>query len=220
MSEKRIDIRENQEQREENVEHPGPEEPLDQEQDQVQPHAIGPGSAKPRENEAAPVVVMNPAEAREKAAPPVPPPNVSPVTARPSVHVAPNLLQVATGQVETAEEKREAKEKRDLNETVHSMLIVGLVVSTTLMLIGLVEDVALQRSLPTVQPDLGQAISAALSLRPSGFFGLGLLVLIATPILRVLGSIVAFVYERDWRFAGITTLVFLIVLASIFLGRG
>ena len=56
-----------------------------------------------------------------------------------------------------------------------------------------------------------------LALRPSGFLAFGLLVLIATLILRVFGSMIAFVYERDWRYAGITFVVFLIVVTSILL---
>jgi uncharacterized membrane protein len=49
---------------------------------------------------------------------------------------------------------------------------------------------------------------------------LGLLVLIATPILRVVGSILAFLYERDWRYAGVTTVVLIVVLISLLLGKG
>ncbi|MBP1602740.1 MAG: hypothetical protein H6Q06_2891, partial [Acidobacteria bacterium] len=44
--------------------------------------------------------------------------------------------------------------------------------------------------------------------------------LIATPILRVLGSFVIFLYERDWRYAGVTLIVLLVLAASLLLGRG
>ncbi len=162
-----------------------------------------------------PVVLPTPGDARAP---------VAHTAARPAenaqVHVAPNLLDVTTGRVETREEKQEAKERRDLDEVVHSMLIVGVIISTTLMLIGIVEEIVLGNQLPTVEPDIGQVINSLTQLRPSGFLGLGLLVLVATPILRVLGSIVAFAYEKDWRFAGITFLVFCIVVASILLGKG
>jgi uncharacterized membrane protein len=69
-------------------------------------------------------------------------------------------------------------------------------------------------------PDIGDVVNRVIALRPSGFLALGLLVLIATPILRVIGSIGAFVYERDWRFAGITTLVLGVLILSLVLGRG
>jgi uncharacterized membrane protein len=161
-----------------------------------------------------------PEDAREPVSRPVGPLTAPNQAERARVRVAPNLIEVTMGRAETTAEKREAKEREDLNQAVHSMLIVGLVISTTLMLIGIVEDVVLQRQMPTVPTDLGQVVGAVLSLRPSGFFALGLLVLIATPILRVVGSIVAFVYERDWRFAVITLLVLIIVMTSIWLGKG
>lgn len=49
---------------------------------------------------------------------------------------------------------------------------------------------------------------------------LGLLVLLATPVLRVAVSIVAFALERDWRYVIITSIVLLVLLLSFFLGRG
>jgi uncharacterized membrane protein len=55
---------------------------------------------------------------------------------------------------------------------------------------------------------------------PVALVALGLLVLLATPFLRVAVSIVAFALERDWRYVGITALVLAILLASFFLGKG
>jgi uncharacterized membrane protein len=136
------------------------------------------------------------------------------------VHVAPNLLDLATGRAETVSEAAEVREQRDINEVVHSMLIVGLVVSTFLMVIGIILEIAHHQDLPSAEPDVGDILTRVLALRPSGFLGLGLLVLLATPMLRVAGSIIAFAIERDWRFAGITFLVLMVVIASIFLGRG
>ena len=48
----------------------------------------------------------------------------------------------------------------------------------------------------------------------------GLLLLIATPVLRVAFSILAFVYQRDRTFVVITTIVLALLLASFVLGRG
>lgn len=72
---------------------------------------------------------------------------------------------------------------------------------------------------------------AVMSLTPAGFFhGLasgqgqaliiaGLILLIATPVLRVAISIVTFAVEKDWTFVGITSIVFLFLLFSFFLGK-
>jgi uncharacterized membrane protein len=55
---------------------------------------------------------------------------------------------------------------------------------------------------------------------PVAVISLGLLVLLLTPVLRVLVSVVTFALEHDWRYTGITLLVFFILLASFLLGRG
>lgn len=47
----------------------------------------------------------------------------------------------------------------------------------------------------------------------------GLLLLIATPVLRVAVSIFIFVYERDWVFVAITSIVLLLLLTSFLLGK-
>ena len=145
----------------------------------------------------------------------------APASAQAGVHVASNLHELVTAApLATPEDVRTAKERRDLNEVVHGVLIIGLIISTALMLIGVGLALFYQRDLPTAVPDIGDVVGRVLALRPSGFLALGLLVLIATPILRVVGSIGAFVYERDWRFAGVTTLVLVVLIVSLLLGRG
>ncbi|MCL4300547.1 MAG: DUF1634 domain-containing protein [Anaerolineae bacterium] len=167
-----------------------------------------------------PVVVLRP---KETSKPVLSSPGARPSTTspdRPQVHVAPNLLDLVTGRSVTPDEQQAAKEQRDLNEIVHQMLVIGLVISTALMLFGLALDLILGREVPTVVPDFGDVFNRVIALRPSGFLTLGLLVLIATPILRVVGSIFAFLYERDWRYAGITCLVLGVVMISLLLGKG
>ena len=144
----------------------------------------------------------------------------APSPERAQIHVAPNLLDLTTGRVETGAEKRRAQKQHDLDQVVHRMLLIGLAISTILMLSGVGLEIARHQDLPSVEPDFGEVFLRVLALRPSGFLALGLLVLLATPILRVLGSIFAFAYERDWRFAGITFVVLMVVVASILLGKG
>ena len=47
----------------------------------------------------------------------------------------------------------------------------------------------------------------AMELRGRGLIQLGLLILIATPIVRVAFSVVAFLYQRDWTYAVVTLMV-------------
>jgi len=165
----------------------------------------------------APVVVALSKDIRE----PLAQPDASAGKDEPSrteVHVVPNVLEIATG-IASAAQAAVRAETHDLDAVVHRLLVVGLAISTVLMLIGLALDLLLQREMPTVVPDLGEVWTRVLAIRPSGFLALGLLVLIATPIVRVVGSIMIFAYERDWRFALITLVVLAIVTLSLLLGR-
>jgi uncharacterized membrane protein len=138
---------------------------------------------------------------------------------RAEVHVSAQIDAVLAGMLATPA-ARAAAERRDLDMVVHRLLIVGLAASSLLMVIGLILDVALHRQMPTAIPDLGELFARVLAGRPSGFLSLGLLVLLATPIVRVIGSIAAFAYERDWHYAVVSLIVLLVVVLSVVLGQG
>jgi uncharacterized membrane protein len=57
-------------------------------------------------------------------------------------------------------------------------------------------------------------------LQPQAVITLGLLLLIATPVLRVAVSVVAFALEHDRRYVIITLIVMTILIISFTLGRG
>ena len=59
-----------------------------------------------------------------------------------------------------------------------------------------------------------------LILRPQAIIVIGLLVLIATPVVRVAVSVVAFALEHDRRYVVITLLVLTILICSFLLGKG
>ncbi len=67
---------------------------------------------------------------------------------------------------------------------------------------------------------LGDVAHGLLTLDPVSVIATGLLVLLATPVVRVAVSIVAFALERDRTYVVITSLVLLILLISFFSGRG
>ena len=58
----------------------------------------------------------------------------------------------------------------------------------------------------------------ALNLEPTEIIQLGILILVATPILRVLSSLVAFTLEKDRLYICITLIVLCIIMVSIFGG--
>lgn len=64
----------------------------------------------------------------------------------------------------------------------------------------------------------GGILSGAAAFRPSEIIQLGALLLIATPILRIAFSLVGFVLEKDKLYIGITLLVLLVMMTSIFGG--
>jgi uncharacterized membrane protein YfcA/uncharacterized membrane protein len=66
----------------------------------------------------------------------------------------------------------------------------------------------------TFPATFGQVWAGLLVLQPQAVIALGLLVLIATPVMRVAVSIVAFALEHDRRFVVITVLVLAILLLS------
>ncbi len=70
---------------------------------------------------------------------------------------------------------------------------------------------------PTTLPDVVRGAGEG---RPYAIIGLGLLLLILTPIVRVALSILFFLSERDWLDPGITLLVFCILLLSLVTGVG
>ena len=74
-----------------------------------------------------------------------------------------------------------------------------------------------------VKPDfpnsLGRIFYGAAALKPYAIITLGLLILIAIPVMRVAVSVVAFIVERDWLYVAITALVLLVLLTSFAIGE-
>jgi uncharacterized membrane protein len=74
-----------------------------------------------------------------------------------------------------------------------------------------------------VKPDfpnsLGNVFSGVLALKPYAIIALGLLLLIAIPVMRVAVSVVAFIVERDWLYVAITVFVLVVLLISFALGE-
>jgi uncharacterized membrane protein len=66
---------------------------------------------------------------------------------------------------------------------------------------------------------IGGVVTAAISLRGDAVIQLGILLLIAVPILRVAVALVAFLLQRDWLYCVVTLLVLSILLFSLLGGR-
>ncbi|RFZ94913.1 DUF1634 domain-containing protein [Mucilaginibacter conchicola] len=64
----------------------------------------------------------------------------------------------------------------------------------------------------------GGIIEGALSFNAAGIIQLGVLLLIATPVLRIVFSLVGFALEKDRLYVCITLLVLAVIMTSIFGG--
>lgn len=117
------------------------------------------------------------------------------------------------------ESEREVKSRHDLNRVVHRMLILGLVFCTVTLFIGLALSAIYHHPLPAKVLPFREIFKGLKTGSPPSFLSLGILMLIATPVLRVFGSLVEFVVKRDWRYACITLTVILILGVSVFIGR-
>jgi uncharacterized membrane protein len=71
------------------------------------------------------------------------------------------------------------------------------------------------RGEPAELQALPQIVDQAIALRPLGLIQLGLLLLIATPVARVLFSVLGFALERDWIYVVITLLVLVLLIYTL-----
>jgi uncharacterized membrane protein YfcA/uncharacterized membrane protein len=130
-------------------------------------------------------------------------------------------MKVPTDGAEMAEPRDLVRETELL---ISGVLRGGVILSAAIILGGIIYFYALRfsghpvslsfpHSLPAVFQDLGH-------LEPLAIVAFGLLVLLATPVLRVAVSIIAFAVEHDRAYVAITALVLTILLFSIFVVGG
>jgi uncharacterized membrane protein len=62
---------------------------------------------------------------------------------------------------------------------------------------------------------VGGVVRGALGMEPLAVIQFGLLVLIATPVARVLFSMLGFALEKDWMYVGVTAVVLVILVYSL-----
>jgi uncharacterized membrane protein len=92
-------------------------------------------------------------------------------------------------------------EIKQLEKLVGAVLRTGVFASASILAVGLAATLAF----PSFKhgPDIIRA---------------GLLVLIATPVSRVVASVIQYTRDRDWLFSALTLFVLLIVLGSLVFG--
>jgi len=117
----------------------------------------------------------------------------------------------------------------DIEQFIGLQLRYGVVISSLIVLIGGIIYLAQSGglALPTYHQfigtkagftSIGQIIAGIGTLDARGIIQSGVVVLIATPILRVAFSLVGFVIEKDQLYIIITSIVLTVMLFSIFGG--
>ena len=108
----------------------------------------------------------------------------------------------------------------DLNRVVRSVLLTGVVVSTSLIAVGLLLLLLIPAPHRSAVIPLREAVRQALQLRPTPWLDLGIFVLMLTPIARVVAALILYARLRDWRYVVVSLTVLGILTLSILLGRG
>ena len=109
----------------------------------------------------------------------------------------------------------------DLDRTVGRLLTIGTNVAVLFLAIGCVLLFALRINPLAGGPPLepGLIVDDITHLRPAGFMWLGLLALLATPVLRVVVSLVGFAEQRERTMSIVASLILVVIALSIVLGR-
>jgi uncharacterized membrane protein len=112
-----------------------------------------------------------------------------------------------------------------LDRIVGIVLRAGVMLAAALVLIGGIAFVASQheiapdyRKFHTEHAPLSSihgVLSGAIALNPLYIIQFGLLILIATPVVRVMTCAAGFALERDWRYTIVSLIVLALLLGSI-----
>ncbi|MDA8219437.1 MAG: DUF1634 domain-containing protein [Dehalococcoidales bacterium] len=124
-----------------------------------------------------------------------------------------------------AAEGSDREREHGLEDVVRPVLRFGAFVSTALILAGVLlfalskgstlHSVVVTQSIPN---GLGGLLSALEAGNPVAVISLGLLILILTPVFRVISTVVYSFRRRDWIYLGITSYVLLVLLIGFAVG--
>jgi uncharacterized membrane protein len=112
-----------------------------------------------------------------------------------------------------------ANRRLELQHWVHWTLLLGVAVSGTLLLLGMA--IALFAHQPRPEgppPELGSLLGAALTGSGMAVIDIGLLLLMATPLLRVAVLVGGWALAGDRRFATVALTVLALLALSVVLG--
>ena len=115
-------------------------------------------------------------------------------------------------------------EEQNVYAGVYQMLIAGMIVSNVLFAIGIVLALIHPQFFPLSASWVSEQYRAKLVFhglihgQPTSYFLLGTLLLILTPVARVIVSIYAFWVDHDLKYVAVTGTVFIIMIITVILG--
>ena len=102
---------------------------------------------------------------------------------------------------------------------VERLILVAIGVSVTLMLLGVALGLAAGDGLADAVLAVFGLPEALMSWEPAAYLSLGLIVLMATPFIRVVGALVVFAMERDRWYVLVTAAVLAVMCLGVLLGQ-
>ncbi len=126
---------------------------------------------------------------------------------------------------------RDVKEKtadidRNIETVLGNLLRTGVITAASVVMIGAIiflvkhgkeiPSYHIFKEIPFSFSDFGTMYNGILSLKSVSIMELGVLLLIATPVLRVVFSVFAFLYEKDYMYVLFTLIVLLVLVFSFF----
>jgi len=117
----------------------------------------------------------------------------------------------------------------DIQSIIGHVLRWGTIVSIAVVFFGgiffiyrhghSIPDYKTFKGIPVFLQQPAALVAAALNFKGQAIIQLGVILLIATPILRVVFSTIGFVLEKDYLYVAISLLVLLIIFSSMMSGR-
>ncbi len=127
--------------------------------------------------------------------------------------------------MKTDSAKSESRDK-SIETVLGNLLRTGVITAGTVVVIGAVlflvrhgleiPSYHIFKAVPFNFSDFGNLFRGVIAFRSVPIMELGVLLLIATPVLRVVFSVFAFVYEKDYMYVIFTLIVLVVLIFSFF----
>ncbi|MBV8390187.1 MAG: DUF1634 domain-containing protein [Mucilaginibacter sp.] len=131
-------------------------------------------------------------------------------------------------ETENQENKSGSLKDKDIQTIIGWILRSGVAVSMFLVIIGGIvfifrhgqslSDYKTFKGVPDFIRSIGGILNGVITFRGQAIIQLGIILLIATPVVRVAFSAIGFLMEKDYLYMAITLIVLLIIMASMLSG--